>query len=98
MYTKVLESAGSLLCPPRSERLKSGYITLKPGEAVGEHSTDNREEMLIIMEGRARIECEGECAELNANAIAYIPRNSRHNVINQSHEDLKYIYLVTPVA
>ncbi len=98
MYTKILESAGSLLRPPTSERLKSGYVVLKPGETVGEHTTADREEMLIILAGHACIECEGERVELAANAVAFIPRDSRHNVINQSAEDLRYIYLVTPVA
>lgn len=98
MYTQILESAGSLLRPPTSERLKSGFVVLKPGEVVGEHTTGHAEEMLIILEGCAWVECEGENSELTANTIAYIPRDSRHNVSNKSSAELKYIYLVTPLA
>jgi mannose-6-phosphate isomerase-like protein (cupin superfamily) len=98
VYTKPLDAAESLLKPPTSERLKSGYVILKPGEAVGEHTTGQREELLIILAGSARIECEGESTALGANAVAYVPPNSRHNVFNTAHDDLKYVYVVTPVG
>lgn len=53
--------------------------------------------MLIILQGRASIECESETVEVDARSIIYIPRNARHNVMNKSPGDLMYIYLVTPV-
>ena len=97
MHVKVLNVAGPLLQPPTSERLKSGYVILKHGEEVGEHRTDDREEMLISLQGRASITCESETVEVDAISVVYIPRNARHNVMNKSSCDLKYIYLVTSV-
>ena len=74
-------------------------MILKPGESIGAHRTDNREEMLIILEGTGQIECEGESLEAGAEAIVYIPPNMLHNVTNTTQQvDLKYIYVVTPVG
>ncbi len=99
IYTQILSTAGSLLKSPVSERLKSGFVILKPGESIGAHRTDNREEMLIILEGTAHIECEGEILEASGQAIVYIPPNMLHNVTNTSQQiDLRYIYVVTPVG
>jgi mannose-6-phosphate isomerase-like protein (cupin superfamily) len=98
LYTKSLDDAESLLRPPISERLKSGYVILQPNEAVGEHTTADREELLIILSGTAQIECEGERSEVRANSVAYIPKNSRHNVTNNSTDVLKYVYVVTPIV
>jgi mannose-6-phosphate isomerase-like protein (cupin superfamily) len=78
--------------------MKSGYVILQPNEAIGEHTTGDNEEMLIILHGIAQIECEGESSEVGANSVAYIPKNSRHNVINHSTEALKYIYVVALIA
>ncbi len=97
MHVKVLNAAGPLLKPPTSERLKSGYVILKHGEEIGEHRTDDREEMLIILKGRASITCESETVEVNAHSVVYIPRNARHNLMNKLSSDPKYIYLVTSV-
>jgi mannose-6-phosphate isomerase-like protein (cupin superfamily) len=98
MYIQAITTAGSLLKAPVSERLRSGYVILKPGDSVGAHRTDGREEMLIMLEGTARIECEHEILETSGQSVAYIPKNCLHNVTNTSQQaDLKYIYVVTPV-
>lgn len=97
MYIKTVNSPGSLVKPPISEKLKSGCVILKTGEAVGEHTTDAREEILVILEGMATVICESETAEVKPGSIVYIPENKKHNVINKSPEVLKYIYIVTPI-
>jgi mannose-6-phosphate isomerase-like protein (cupin superfamily) len=75
--------------------MKSGYMTLKPCESVGEHSTENREEALIILEGEARISFDGR-AEVSAPAgsLVYIPAQTRHDVRNEGPGLLRYIYVV----
>jgi mannose-6-phosphate isomerase-like protein (cupin superfamily) len=97
IYTQALTDAGSLLKPPTSQCLKSGFVILKPGEAIGAHRTEGREEMLIILEGTAWIECESETLTAPSPMVVYIPKDRLHNVTNQSDADLKYIYVVTPV-
>ncbi|MEO8611704.1 MAG: cupin domain-containing protein [Chloroflexota bacterium] len=74
-------------------------MILKPGESIGAHHTDEREEMLIILEGTAQIECENETIAVSSQAIVYIPKNMLHNVTNLLEQvDLKYVYVVTPVG
>jgi mannose-6-phosphate isomerase-like protein (cupin superfamily) len=96
VHSQALTTDGSLLRPPVSERLKSGFVILKPGESIGAHRTDEREEMLIILAGTALVECEDKMLETSDQTIVYIPRNMLHNVTNPSSEvDLKYIYVVS---
>ena len=36
---------------PQTASLKSGLVTLMPNQNVGEHSTENNEEMIVVLEG-----------------------------------------------
>lgn len=91
-YTRLLipqENAASL---------KSGLVNLAPGEAIGSHSTEAREEVLVILEGKAGVAC-GESQELEAAAPAmvYIPEHTVHDVANRGQGPLRYIFIVAPV-
>jgi mannose-6-phosphate isomerase-like protein (cupin superfamily) len=97
MYSKVISVKESLLKPPISQKLKSGCVILKPGTCVGEHCTDNKEEILLVLNGTAEVEIEGEKNILSEHMIGYIPEGKRHNVWNISKKDLRYIYIVTPI-
>lgn len=87
----------SLLADGKSLKLHSGYVNLKPGKNVGEHSTENYEELLIVLSGEGEIETEGTRRPIRANQIAYNPPHTTHNVHNTGSEPLRYIYIVTPV-
>ena len=50
-FTKIHMESESLLKPPLSKQLKSGKVTLFPGEDVGEHITSKREEIIIVIKG-----------------------------------------------
>ena len=84
---------------PQTCGMRSGLVSLKPGEEIGEHSTDSREEALVILSGEAQICCVGS-PELSVSAatLVYIPPHTRHNVKNSGNSQLKYIYIVSPVA
>jgi len=83
--------------PPISEKIKTGYITLKKGEEIGEHMTDDREEIIIILDGVAKITVEGENKEIKKNHLIFIPANKKHNLKNIYSQALKYIYIVAPI-
>jgi len=85
----------SWLKPPLSQNIKSGFVLLHKGEEMGEHITENKEEILYIIEGEATVIIGGdtECAE--AGSMIYVPPHINHNVKNDSDEDLKYIYVVS---
>ena len=49
----------SLMKPPRTHKMRSGRVVLKPGESVGVHNTDDMEEVLVILEGRGEARVGG---------------------------------------
>lgn len=97
MYTKTITAMESLIKPPISNRLKAGCVVLKTGKDVGKHSTNNKEEVLVILQGKAKVVCENETINVEKGTLVFIPKNKKHNVINKSKEVLKYIYIVTPI-
>jgi len=94
MYTqKILP--GSLIKPPVTKKVKSGCVLLNKGEEVGAHKTAKREEIIVILQGKATIIIEGERKTVEKNNVVYIPPDKIHNICNESEEELKYIYIVT---
>ena len=83
---------------PATAGMKSGLVTLNPGEAVGEHTTTGREEAIIILAGRAAVYCAGKLfTSAGADSLVYIPPDTRHDIRNEGGEILRYLYVVTPV-
>ncbi|MCK4997325.1 cupin domain-containing protein [Candidatus Pacearchaeota archaeon] len=85
----------SIIKPPVSKVLKSGRVILKPEEEVGEHVTDKREEVIIILKGTATLVNEGNEFKVEAGETYFVPENKKHNVINKGTEKLEYIYVVS---
>jgi len=85
----------SIVKPPVSKMIKSAVVTLGPGEEVGEHITDNREELIIVLDGKAHINHNGNEVILNRNQTHYIAQNVKHNVLNKGRKNLTYIYVVS---
>lgn len=73
----------------------SGFVLLHKGEDVGEHVTENREEVIYIIQGEALVEVEGEKEYVEAGSVLYIPPHKKHNIKNEADEDLKYMYVVS---
>ncbi len=84
-----------IIKPPVSKALKSGRVRLSPGEEVGEHITDNREELLVVLKGTATLINSGEEIELKEGETRYIKEGVKHNVKNASNSPLEYIYVVS---
>lgn len=74
--------------------LRSGCVVLKPGENVGEHSTETEEELLIILAGKGKL-LLGKNAEveLEKDSAAYIPPRTIHDVKNTGKINLKYVFV-----
>ncbi len=88
------------LLDPRSASvlLKSGSVVLAPGHAVGVHTTEDKEEFIIILKGKARVTGEGFApVSLRRLSCVYIPAQTAHNVTNAGSRSLHYIYVVCPV-
>lgn len=84
-----------IIKPPESKTLKSGRVRLAPGEEVGEHVTEKREELIVILKGSARLEKEGARINLQQGETHYIPEGTKHNIKNDSDKELEYIYIVS---
>jgi mannose-6-phosphate isomerase-like protein (cupin superfamily) len=79
--------------------MRSGFVRLKPGESVGEHSTLEHEEALVVLQGDGKAEVEGRVAiPISSRMLTYIPPRSRHNVTNTGQGTLEYVYVVAPIA
>ena len=83
-----------LITPKTARKIRSRIVTLNPGEDVGYHVTKDREEVLIVLEGKAKVVVEGNTKKLNEKQAIYIGNNKRHNIFNNSAKPLKYIYVV----
>ncbi len=83
---------------PVTAGMKSGYVTLQPGESVGEHKTESKEESIIILEGRADVYCQGRSVfSASRNSLVYIPPETCHDIKNSGDGLLRYVYVVVPV-
>jgi len=84
---------------PQTAGVRSGFVRLRPGESVGSHSTNEHEEALVILRGKARVDVEGHAAmAVSSRTLVYIPPRSRHNVTNTGKDMLEYVYVVAPIG
>mgnify|MGYP000237318370 CR=1 FL=1 len=81
-----------------SLNFSSGLVVLKKGECVGEHKTENVEEVIVILSGTAEILINGKrYRTVEAPSIVYIPPDVEHNVLNSKSRVLKYIYITSKI-
>jgi len=91
-YQRLLEGE------PQTHGMRSGRVYLKPGEACGQHSTKNHEELLVFVSGQGQLQIdERESLAVGQGKVSYIPPNTIHDVKNSGNEPLMYIYCVAPV-
>lgn len=85
--------------PSKTKGLRCGLVTLKPQELIGEHITENKEEVLIILKGSA-IVYFGKNKKLKAakNSLVFIPPETLHNLKNPGSKILQYVYVTNQVA
>lgn len=82
--------------PPQTRGMRSGHVTLKAGEAMHRHSTNDNEELLVFLHGRARLQIGDEWVEAASGEVLYIPPQTPHEVHNEASEPLEYLYTVAP--
>lgn len=78
-----------------TSKMHSGYVTLKPGEEIGRHSTGSNEEIIIAVEGSGIVEANGIKNNIAAGQIAYNPPETLHNVINNGRTPFCYVFVVS---
>lgn len=92
-YQRLLEGK------PQTLGMRSGRVHLEPGQACGQHSTKNHEELLVFLSGQGELLIsESDRFAVGRGKVAYIPPGTLHDVGNTGSEPLVYIYCVAPVA
>ena len=97
---KIEEKAGyqRLLVPEKDAlKMKSGCVTLNPGEAVGAHSTEFKEEAILVLRGEAEISCGKDTLKAREREMVYMPPKTEHNVKNIGQDILQYVFIVVPI-
>jgi len=90
-YQRLLEGK------PQTLGMRSGRVHLGPGQACGQHSTKNHEEMLVFLTGQGELQIGGDGRlSVGVGKVAYIPPETLHDVRNTGPEPLTYIYCVAP--
>ena len=98
-----LDNAGKaelpvLTGPPETVTMRSGLVVLQPGKSVGQHSTGQHEEVLIVLQGRGRMTfLDGSTLPVVAGHAVYCPPSTVHNVTNIGSKRLRYVYVVAGV-
>ena len=76
--------------------MKSGHVILKEGEEIGEHSTNDLEEALVILKGNGRLIINNEDAiDFESETVLYVPPGTIHNVKNAGKGMLEYIFITS---
>ena len=67
-YQRLLEGR------PQTLGMRSGRVHLAPGQACGQHSTKNHEELLVFLAGQGELQIGGGARHpVGVGKVAYIP-------------------------
>lgn len=88
-----------LLGDSSKKGLRAGLVVLKPKESVGEHKTEHKEEVIIILNGSATI-YYGKNKKIKApqDTFVYIPPETLHDVKNSGSRILRYLYVTAQLV
>ena len=86
------------LVPRREHGLRASSVRLVPGGRMDWHSTQEREELLLALDGQLQLEVRASAARtrrlrlVSGDTVHLAPR-TWHRVINSSRADARYIYI-----
>ena len=81
---------------PESVHMRSGLVVLAPGKSVGKHSTQDHEEIVIVLEGSGQMVLgTGTKLDIAPDSPAYSPPGTEHDVVNTGSGVLRYVYVVS---
>lgn len=78
------------------EGLAMGYQTIAPGGRVREHSHGDQVELQICFRGRGRVMVDGVSHELVPGTACFLGYDVRHEIINETAEDLVMLWVIAP--
>ncbi len=90
-------------CPVLSREdnwaLRSGAAILLPKTASGQHSTEEYEEVIVVIGGEGTVQgfkedCSFFSFQVQRGMVVCLPSHTRHNVLNTGKKNLEYVYVV----
>jgi quercetin dioxygenase-like cupin family protein len=89
-----LEKPETIVSRSQSSQLHAGYVVLESGKEVGEHTTEDEEELIVVVEGKGEVVSGGRTDTIEAPCVVLVPAHTIHNVRNGSKALLKYVYVL----
>ncbi len=78
--------------------IKAGHVILQPGQSIGEHTTGEREEVIVILNGNGEAMVgKDSIFKLEKDIVLYIPPKIDHDVKNNGTGELEYIFVTADV-
>lgn len=76
--------------------IKSGHVILQPGENVGKHSTGEREEVIIFLDGAGEaVIGKQDVLKIEKGIVLYIPPDTEHDIRNTGSGILEYVFVIS---
>jgi len=81
------------LIPKRGQGLRAQAVRLTAGAVMPWHTTGLREELLLVIAGRIRVELKRGDKILASGECLYLPSGTPHQVVNRSRTPARYVYV-----
>lgn len=78
------------------EGLSMGFQTITPGSRVREHSHADQVELQICFQGKGHVVVDGVSHPLKPGTSCFLGYQTKHEIINDSDNDLVMLYVITP--
>ncbi|RLF50091.1 MAG: hypothetical protein DRN20_00005 [Thermoplasmata archaeon] len=75
------------------EKMRAGAVCLRDCEEIGEHSTEDGEEVLVILSGKGSAFVDGEEIEISGGDVLHFGKHTVHNIVAKEGHILRYIYI-----
>ena len=70
-----------------AQKLRANVWTLAPGDwSWGRHVHSEQEELYLVLDGRLRVEADGETVEVGSREAVVVPAGSAHQLWNAGDE------------
>lgn len=82
--------------PPRDNAVKEiGWLTLKPGDAIGYHEHVANEDVYIVVSGSGLFkDVDGKEVQVKAGDITICRKGQKHGIVNNGESDLVMISVI----
>ncbi|ORE90319.1 cupin [Stappia sp. 22II-S9-Z10] len=73
-----------------------GTQNVAPGGYVREHTHEENEEAIFVIEGTGRAVIDGAAHQMEPGTTIFLPMGVRHMFINDGPTDLRWVWLILP--